>query len=233
MIESRSGGSRLINADCLGVMDKLIADGVKVDAIITDPPYGINLKPQRATGKFKDTLVINDEDIDIIKEFLIRAEKLTDRIYMFTGWKQLGNIQIEFEKHFNYKNCIVWDKMWFGMGGNWRPNHEFIMYGISKNKKDSGTILSNSKENILRYRRVTPQKMVHSCEKPVKLMEEIIEQCGEVILDPFMGSGTTGVACINTNRKFIGIEKDKGYFEIGKKRMEDRQKELDFNSELF
>lgn len=211
---------KLYNGDCLEVMDKLIADGVKVDAIITDPPYGIDLKPQRATGQFKDTKVLNDENIDIIKEFLIRAEKLTDRIYMFTSWKELGNIQPVFEKHFNYKNCIVWDKMWFGMGGNWRPNHEFLMYGISKDKKDSGTILSNSKENILRHRRVTPQKQVHSCEKPVKLMEEIIEQCGEVILDPFMGSGTTGVACKNLNRKFIGIELDEKYFNIAKDRIE-------------
>ena len=210
----------LYNGDCLEVMDKLISEGVKVDAIITDPPYGIDLTPQRTSGKFKNTKVINDRSIEIIPLFLEKAKKLTDRIYMFVSWKQLGNIQPIFENNFNYKNCLVWDKMWFGMGGNWRPNHEFIMYGISKDKKDSGTIPSNSKENILRCRRVSPQKLKHSCEKPVKLLEEIIEQNGELILDPFMGSGSTGVACKNTNRNFIGIELDENYFKIAKERIE-------------
>jgi DNA modification methylase len=140
---------------------------------------------------------------------------------MFASWKELGNIQNIFEKYFEYKNCIVWDKMWFGMGGNWRPNHEFIMYGISKSKKDNGVIPSNSKENILRHRRVSPQKLSHSCQKPTSLMEEIIEQCGDLILDPFMGSGTTGVACMKTNRKFIGIELDEKYFKISEARIND------------
>lgn len=210
----------LYNGDCLEVMDKLIEQGVKVDAIITDPPYGINLTPQRKNGKFKDTKIIADGDIDIIKKFLERAEKMTDRLYMFASWKELGNIQPHIEKHFNYKNCIVWDKMWFGMGGNWRPNHEFIIYGTSKNKKDSGTITSTKKENILRHRRVSPQKLQHSCEKPIPLLEEIIEQNGNIILDPFMGSGTTGVACKNLNRSFIGIELDVNYFNIAKERIE-------------
>ena len=214
---------KIYNGDCLEVMDKLISEGVKVDAIITDPPYGIDLTPQRAGGKFKNTKVINDRNIEIISLFLEKAKELTDRIYMFVSWKQLGNIQPIFENNFNYKNCIVWDKMWFGMGGNWRPNHEFIMYGISKDKKDSGTIPSNSKENILRYRRVSPQKLKHSCEKPVKLLEEIIEQNGELILDPFMGSGSTGVACKNTNRNFIGIELDETYYNIAKERIEQVQ----------
>ena len=211
--------ARLIKGDCLAEMDKLIAEGVQVDAIITDPPYGIDLTPQRKTSAFKGTKVLNDKGIDIIKPFLERASKLTDRIYMFASWKELGNIQPIFEEFFTYKNCIVWDKMWFGMGGNWRPNHEFILYGIPKQGKDSGTIPSNSKENILRHRRVTPTKLVHSCEKPVPLIEEIIEQCGEIILDPFMGSGSTGVAAKNTNRKFIGIELDEKYFEIAKERI--------------
>jgi len=209
----------LIQGDCLAEMDKLIEQGVKVDAIITDPPYGINLKPQRKEGKFKNTLVVNDENINIISEFLKRAELLTDRIYMFASWKQLGNIQPIFEQHFNYKNCLVWDKMWFGMGGNWRPNHEFILYGVSKNKKDSGTIPSNSKSNILKHRRVSPQKLVHSCEKPISLVQEIIEQNGNLILDPFMGSGSTGVAAMNTGRDFIGIELDEGYYNIAAERI--------------
>lgn len=91
---------KIYNGDCLEVMDKLIKDGVKVDAIVTDPPYGIDLTPQWKSGKFKNTKVINDRNIEIIPLFLEKAKKLTDRIYMFVSWKQLGNIQPIFEKKF-------------------------------------------------------------------------------------------------------------------------------------
>lgn len=70
--------------------------------------------------------------------------------------------------------------------------------------------------------RHTGWKRSHPTEKPLALMEWCVSFIkGEVILDPFMGSGTTGVACIKTGRKFIGIELDQGYFEIAKKRIQD------------
>jgi len=68
---------------------------------------------------------------------------------------------------------------------------------------------------------------LHPNQKPVGLMQELVAKCPEVICDPFMGSGTTGVACVRLGRRFIGIEIDPGYFEIAKKRI---QKELDLKA---
>lgn len=77
-------------------------------------------------------------------------------------------------------------------------------------------------------------KTVHNTQKPVALCEYLIKTYtnpGEVVLDNCMGSGTTGVACVNTGRRFVGIELDAGYFEIAKKRIEDARAQLDFLGE--
>jgi site-specific DNA-methyltransferase (adenine-specific) len=71
--------------------------------------------------------------------------------------------------------------------------------------------------------------MLHPTQKPEKLLEELIEKysdSGTTVLDCFMGSGTTGVACVNTGRNFIGIELDKGYFDIAQKRIQAAQEEV-------
>ncbi len=76
---------------------------------------------------------------------------------------------------------------------------------------------------------MNPNKMLHPTQKPEKLLEELIEKysdSGTTVLDCFMGSGTTGVACVNTGRNFIGIELDKGYFDIAQKRIQAAQEEV-------
>ena len=129
-----------------------------------------------------------------------------------------------FEKKFIIKNILVWNKDWFGMGNNYRPNYELILLMCKTNLKTK----SKNKSNILTYRRLSPQKLTHSCEKPVPLLEDLIFELtdeGNVILDCFMGTGSTGVACMNTNRHFIGIELDENYFNIAKERLEKFQTE--------
>jgi len=104
------------------------------------------------------------------------------------------------------------------MGGNWRPICEFILL-LTKRRF---VTKSKNKSNILTYRRLSSQKMLHPTQKPVVLIEELISEPDyepQVILDPFMGSGTTGVACKRLNRNFIGIELDEKYFNIAKERI--------------
>ena len=111
------------------------------------------------------------------------------------------------------------------MGNNWRPNHEWIIVATNGKFKTK----SNNKTNILKHRRMSSQKMLHSCEKPLSLLEELIIESteeGDVILDGFMGSNSTGHACINTNRKFIGIELDETYFNIAKQRISQAKDKL-------
>lgn len=104
------------------------------------------------------------------------------------------------------------------MGNNWRPNHEFIMVITNGKFKTK----SNNKSNIITCRRLSPQKLTHSCEKPIKLLEEIIIESsdeGSVILDTFLGTGSLALAAINTNRKYIGFELDTEYYNTAQNRI--------------
>jgi site-specific DNA-methyltransferase (adenine-specific) len=230
MSEKRTLGSlelnRIYQMDCIEGM-KLIPDK-SIDIIITDPPYGIDLTPQRSGSKFKGEKILNDDNLEwlplIVKEFK-RILKHNSVAYVFCNWQKYDVFKQEFEKEFTIKNCLVWDKDWFGMGNNWRPNHEFILVITNGKFKTK----SNNKSNILKFRRVAPQKLTHSCEKPVPLIEELIkESCedGTVVLDCYLGSGSTAVAALRTNRNFIGFEIEPEYVRIANQRIEHVRDEL-------
>ena len=210
----------LYNGDCLKVMDKLIEAGVKVDAVITDPPYGINFQSGQRTEKYKK--IANDDDLSYLDEFFQKCDKLlkdNTHIYCFCSWHHIDKFKIAFEKYFKLKNIIVWDKHNSTMGdlkGAYAPKHEFILFG------HNGRRLRNGK----RFPDIIPAhatgNIYHPTQKPVDLLKIFIKQStnkDELILDPFMGSGSTGVACMNTNRRFIGIELDEDYFNIAEERL--------------
>ena len=146
---------QLFQGDCLDVMDKLIERKIKVDAIITDPPYGINLTPQRKTGKFKNTKVLNDDNLEWIDDFVDKSFLLTNNLtIVFCGWQTIDVVKKSLERKYIIKNILVWNKDWFGMGNNYRPNYELIILACKKNF----TTKSNNKSNILTYRRLSPKK---------------------------------------------------------------------------
>ena len=209
---------KLINGDCFEVMQEM--EDESTDLIITDPPYGIDFTSPRETSKFHGTRIINDDNLDWLPMWAELVYKVSKNIVVvFTGWSTLGDFQRAFESvGFTLKNVLVWDKMWFGMGHNYRPNYELIMLLC----KTNFTIEANNKSNILSHRRIAPTKLLHSCEKPLSLLMELISdlsQPGDLILDCFMGSGSTGVAAMKTNRDFIGIEIDPHYFSIAGQRI--------------
>lgn len=210
--------------DCLELMKEL-PDG-SIDLIVTDPPYGIELTPQRETGKFKGTKVINDDTLDWLPHLVSELYRVSkNAVLVFCGWQKIDVFKIEFEKLFTVKNILVWNKDWFGMGNNYRPNYELCLLCCKTNV----TTKSNNKSNILTYRRVAPQKLLHSCEKPIALLEDLISELsneGDVILDPFMGSGSTCVAAVKTNRRYIGYELDAEYYDIACKRLDEVEKEV-------
>ena len=203
--------------DCLEVM-KDIPDN-SIDLVVTDPPYGIDLTPQRENGKFKNTKVINDDSLSWLPNFTNELYRITkNTACVFCGWQNIDKFKIELEKKFIIKNIMIWNKDWFGMGNNYRPNYEMIILLCKTNI----TTKSKNKSNILTYRRVSPQKMTHSCEKPVILLEDLISELsndGDTVLDMFMGTGSTGVACKKLNRNFIGIELSEEYYNIAVRRI--------------
>lgn len=213
---------KLYNGDCLEIMDKLIKEGVKVDCILTDPPYGMNFKSNHRKEKYN--YIENDNNLDFIENYFSRCYALLKEdthIYCFCSWHNIDKFKMEFEKYFKLKNIIVWEKNNTSMGdlkGSYAPKHEFILYGHKGRRLRNGFRYAD----IIKANRTNNK--LHPTQKPVDLLEIFIKQStdkNDVVFDGFMGSGSTGVACINTNRKFIGVELDNNYFDIASKRIEE------------
>ena len=222
---------KLFNGDCLDVMQKLIDNGVKVDAIITDPPYGISYQSSWKIDKTKRfSKILNDGKP--YYDFIGRASELlkdTSSLHIFTRWDVQQQFIDEMKKYgLKCKNVLIWDKVVHGMGDlktAYGSRYESILFSSGKNFR----FINKRPTDILKFQRCNPNTLKHPNEKPVPLLECIIADCvpdGGVVLDPFIGSGTTGVACKNLNRNFIGIELDKKYFDIAKERIESVPKGL-------
>ena len=218
---------RLIQGDCLDKM-KDIPDG-SIDAIITDPPYGINLQPQRKITKaiIGDTLPVTVPLWESFVPECARVSKPDTAHIFFTRWSETPWVIPLLRKHFIVKSAIVWVKNVFGIGYYTRPQWEMALYCWKGKPPRPDKAVSD----VWHVKRV--HRPIHSCEKPVELMERAISLCtydkGATVLDPFIGSGTTGVACINTGRNFIGIELDEKYFNIAQNRIEEAKKNIKFS----
>jgi len=137
------------------------------------------------------------------------------------------------DKYLSFKQMIVWDKGPMGMGWRYRRSYETILVA---SKKDKMAWYDKSKkiENIIRpgykgIKKIIPSKDQHPTQKPVNLMKHFIElhtQEGDIVLDPFLGSGTTAIACLELNRRFIGIELSSEYCEMARKRISKVQPQL-------
>ena len=124
-------------------------------------------------------------------------------------------------QNFIIKNQIVWVKNNWTAGdlkGQFGQQYEIILLLNKGRKEFNGKRLTD----VWHFPRVSGKKQLHQNQKPVELLEQCVK-ChsyeDETILDPFMGSGSTGIACINTNRNFIGFELDNDYFNIAKERL--------------
>ena len=240
----------LFHGDCLEVMDKLIEQGVKVDMILTDPPYG--------TTDCKWDSVI---PFDAMWERLNKLIKPNGAIVLFGSEPFSSALRMSNLKQFKYD--WVWNKKKPGniMLAKHQPmkiteiisvfsknkhNYYPIMELRDKVKKTRcygvGDVMGEKvidtslktydkkyPKNLLEFSNANQKGKVHPTQKPVALLEYLIKTYtkeNETVLDFTMGSGSTGVACVNTNRKFIGIELDETYFNIAKERIENAYNEL-------
>ena len=212
----------LYQGDCLEAM-KNIEDG-KVDLVVTDPPYGMNFQSHRRKEVYDK--IKNDESLDWLDEFFEQANRVmkdNTAIYVFCSWHNVDKFKIAFEKYFKLKNILVWVKNNHGSGdlkAAYAPRYEFVLYGHKGRR-----LFEEKRYDDVMFFDKTGNKY-HPTEKPVDFMELIVRNSsceGDIILDPFMGSGSTGVAALNTDRDFIGIELDPTYFQIAKDRIEQAQ----------
>ena len=218
------GDARLILGDCREVLPTLEA----CDATIADPPYGVGLGGTKGSGgahglqlqayaSYADTY---DNYVKQVVPSLVRAIRLTGRAAVFVGphihelpkFDALGGVYCSAaagRHNWGFKNFLP-----------------VLLYGqypdLHKGARFPTVIASNE----------TAEHNGHPVPKPIGWMIWLVSlttRSGETVLDPFMGSGTTGVACMNLGRKFIGIEIERKYFDIACSRIENAQRQ----SKLF
>ena len=246
---------KLYKGDCLEVMDRMIAEGVKVDAIITDPPYGTTACKWDSVIPFDEMWLRLNK---LIKPngaiVLFGSEPFSSALRMSNiknykyDWvwnkdKSTNFMQVKRQPARVVENIIVFNtnkynpQMVKAEIKNKRPRKEKQQEKHIPKSETYGKIkryVSTKHDEDLRY----PKNIIniksstkecnnihrlHPTQKPVALMEYLIKTYtneNETVLDFTMGSGTTGVACKNLNRNFIGIELDKDYFKIAEERIE-------------
>lgn len=222
---------KLIKKDCIEKMERLIEEENTFDLIITDPPYGINYKTNYRKDKNHDfcSTIENDEDTEISRKALPLLYKLLKdggAMYLFTQDSVLAEtLNLVEESGFKLKNILVWDKGNWSAGdlkGTYGKRTEFIIYAVKGRHILNPIGNTKRHNNILKFSRVVGKKQVHQNQKPVDLLEFLIKKSsdeGDWVFDPFMGSGSTGVAASNIDRNFYGIELDEKYFDIAKDRI--------------
>ncbi len=202
-----------------------------IDLLVTDPPYrtisGGNKSTKWKSGYLTSVLSKNDgkifehNDINHLDWLKESYRVLTDssHIYIMTNLLNLFTIQQLAERvGFKTHNLLIWEKNNANANRWYMKNCEYVLFMRKGNAK---TINNPSSKTVHKFNNIIGNK-VHPTEKPVELMQYYIENSSkenDIVLDPFMGSGTTGVACVNTNRNFIGMELDDKYFEIAKARI--------------
>ena len=238
---------KLFNGDCIDIMYELISEGIKVDSIITDIPYG-------TTACEWDSVIPFDKMWDCIKK--IRKDNTPVLLFgnePFNSYLRISNID-------EYKYDIYWQKeratnifqlkkrpakvietinVFYKNQCTYNPQMTDYTGPKRTNKIKDGKlgILVDSQNRkpyeykdtgkryplqIVKFKRDVLTSNLHPTQKPLELMEYLVKTYsneGDTVLDFTMGSGTTGVACKNTNRKFIGIELDEKYYKIAQERI--------------
>lgn len=227
----------LYNDNCFNKIEELISKGVRVDCIVTDIPYNISRDNNYDTmGRAGIDFGLWDHGFSVSK-MKIFPNVLTDNgaIFMFHAFEQYSDVLTTFEGNdMVCKDKVIWRK------SNPMPRNRDRRY-ISNCELASWYVKKNAKWTFNRQDDKYQQMVFdfptegnnsgrfHPTQKSLRLMEEIIKihtNEGDVVLDPFMGSGTTGVACKKLGRRFIGIEADETYFEKASTRIKLTPKDI-------
>jgi len=216
--EERIGNQRLILGDCLEVMPTL----GRVDAVVTDPPYGIGFEYNS-----HDDTAQNLEKL--VTGFVPIARDISNRVVITPG-----NTNIHRYPAPDWTGAWTWDTTTARGFWGWSQWQPILLYG------QDPAVSFEAFNGVLRSDRIHfsggqakishAEGRGHTCPKPVAFVTRLLlrfSREGETILDPFMGSGTTLVACAKLGRKGIGIELDPDYFEIACKRVEEAYRQPD------
>ena len=237
---------KLLQGDCLELMDKMPEKSI--DLIVTDPPY-LHVKGGMKSKRFNvgrvwsaDSRMVNemsDFDKKEIFKFLDASLRVLKKanMYIFCSKLQLlhyfeyiseYNASVPKSRALKY-DLLIWDKLDKRMMSSkfHASDIEYIVRiyepGVSLNKVWDEDGKKSDSDHYMKLQSFKKPNGEHTTQKPVELIKRLIRissRENDLVLDPFVGSGTTGVACKNLNRNFIGMELDEEYFNIAKERIE-------------
>jgi len=238
----------IIHGDCLEVM-KTFQDG-RFDFVLTDPPYGHNNNNGDLIHKWEAALgrgtvaendarpIANDgaEANELFQQCLPEFNRLLKPgcCCCCCGGggpdPQFARWSLWMDQVFEFKQMVVWDKGPMGMGWHYRRSYETILVGMKKGAACKWYDTTQKIENIIRpIRKIIPTKEDHPTPKPVGLMEHFLKlhtQEGDTVLDPFLGGGTTAVACERLGRHCVGIEISEKFCDKARKRVQNAKDDM-------
>lgn len=222
--------NQILHGSCYDHMKTL--EDESIDTILTDPPYGMDFQSNRAKDGPRHKKIVSDDKVDPewIKESY-RLLKPGGAFIMFCDWKTSCEWRFHIEESkFKLKSQVIWNRMHHGTGdltGSFAPMHDVIWYATKGRRIfNKANPYDTRPKSVLSHKRPSPSEDYgHPTVKPVGLLRELIKGTDDgtdgIVLDPFLGSGSTAVACIKEDRKYIGIEIEKEYIDIAVKRVYD------------
>lgn len=205
------GDCLLINGDCLDIFPLL----GPAETIVSDPPFGMCFVSSRRKLETKHIPIQNDQDAEMLR--WITAIPASHSKYIFCRWDNLKDVPPP-------KSAITWIKNNHSMGDleheHARQTELILFYNGDKHFFPKGR-----PNDVIKADRTGNGH--HPTEKPVSLMEVLVSYTSGTVIDPFMGSGSTGVACAKSSRKFIGIEIESKYFDIACSRVKEAYQQPD------
>lgn len=234
------GDCTLYLGDCIEVMGTLD----RVDAIITDPPYcsgsvseagrtaakgqGLRSENLARFGWFVGDNMGTAGLVFLLRSMAFHALEILNpegSLLVFCDWRMVPNLAPAIESSgMRFQNLVVWDKGQMGLGMGFRAQHEHILHFTAGSPKyhDLGT------PNVIQADRISASEREHQTQKPVDLLRKLARVAapkGGLILDPFMGSGSMGVACHEQGMRFVGIERDPDHFATACERITNAQRQ--------
>lgn len=222
---------RLLNGDCLSELHKIPNE--VIDLLVTDPPYKTTSRGnagnsggmlQKKINMSGQVFEYNNIDCANYAPEFYRILKDGSHCYVMTNHINLINMLNTFtQSGFHFIKSLIWDKGNKIMGQYYMSQFEYILFfrkgkGVKINHCGTSDILSVPNKKL----KDSNGKNLHDTEKPVELMKILIDNSSkenDIVIDPFMGIGSTGVAAKELNRRFVGIEIDETYFNIAKRRI--------------
>ncbi|PWK16047.1 DNA-methyltransferase [Tumebacillus permanentifrigoris] len=222
----------IANEDCRDMFRRIESESV--DLALTDPPYGIDFysNARRKSDLATTKGILNDGkgNLPFLEEVaaeLYRVLKPNTHLYWFTRWDKVEeHLPMLRRCGFSPKNAMIWVKGGGGMGdltGAYAPDYEIILF-LHKGRRPLNEVEGKKRHSdVVRFTKIASNNLLHSHQKPTALLEFLIRKSssdGDMVIDPFLGSGSTAIAARNTGRRFVGCELSPDIYAVAKAQLQ-------------